>query len=78
TFTGTRAGFAEYKCEEYFTVDVYIDGKLVAADVDLSADKNVGTIAYVYSDDALESGEHTLKIVGKSGSFNIDSFVYWN
>ncbi len=93
-FTGTRFAYSAYRSQEYGTVDIYIDGKLVAEDVSLSEDNyqgasyalydyfnvagSAGSLAYIYTGDALENKEHTVKIVGKSGKFNLDSFVYWN
>ncbi|MDE6274579.1 MAG: M60 family metallopeptidase [Clostridiales bacterium] len=97
-FTGSRVAYFAEKSEEYGTVDIYLDGKLVASDVSLSADGNAdiqitetlynqfgesnvrkaGALVYVYTGDALSEGEHVLKIVGKSGSFNVDAFAYWN
>lgn len=97
TFNGTRVAYFAEKADEYGTVDIYLDGKLVASDVSLSAANNAnvqitqtlynqfneakltlaGSPVYVYSGDALSSGEHVLKIVGKSGTFNVDAFAYW-
>ncbi|MDE5867915.1 MAG: M60 family metallopeptidase, partial [Anaeroplasmataceae bacterium] len=98
TFTGSRVAYFADQSGDYGTVDIYLDGKLVASDVSLSADNNtniqitetlynsfgetnvrkVGVLVYINSDEALSEGEHTLKIVGKSGSFNIDAFAYWD
>ncbi|MBD5131574.1 MAG: hypothetical protein HDT28_03125 [Clostridiales bacterium] len=97
TFTGTRVAYFAEKSSDYGTVDIYIDGVLVASDVSLSASNpniqvsetlynsfgesnavKAGSLAYIYSGDALAQGEHVLKIVGKSGSFNVDAFAYWN
>ncbi|MDE6597948.1 MAG: discoidin domain-containing protein [Clostridia bacterium] len=93
-FTGSRVAYFANRSEEYGTVDIYIDGKLVAENVDLSADNYAGTtstlydrynykyvadpLAYIYTGDALSDGEHVLKIVGKSGTFNVESFACWN
>ena len=92
-FTGTRVAYFADKSSDYGTVDIFIDGKLVAANVDLSAE-NAGydstvvdrynikvsecSLAYIYTGDALEEGDHVIRIVGKSGKFNVDSFAYWN
>ena len=95
TFTGSRFAYFADRSEEYGKVDIYVDGKLVAENVDLSADNKAGvsdavydyfnvkgiatgTLAYMYTGDALSSGSHTVKIVGKSGTFNVDSFAYWD
>ncbi|MDE6441824.1 MAG: M60 family metallopeptidase [Clostridia bacterium] len=96
TFTGSRVAYFADKSDEYGTVDIYIDGKLVASDVSLSAGNSnaqitetlynpfgesnatkAGSLAYIYAEEALSSGEHVLKIVGKSGTFNVDAFAYW-
>lgn len=96
TFTGSRVAYFADKSDDYGTVDIYLDGKLVASDVSLSAGSNntqvaetlynpfgeanatkAGSLAYIYTDEALSSGEHVLKIVGKSGTFNVDAFAYW-
>ncbi len=76
-FTGTRFAYLAYQAVDYGTVDVYVDGKLFEADVSLSADKNVGSLAYMYLGEALKNTDHVVKIVGKTGKFNVDSFVYW-
>ena len=95
TFTGSRFAYFASRSEEYGTVDIYIDGELVAGNLDLSANNKAGvtdavydyfnvqgiatgTLAYMYKGDALSDGEHTVKIVGKSGTFNLDSFAYWD
>lgn len=78
TFTGTRFAYFAYQSADYGTVDIYLDGKKIAEKVDLSADKNMGDIAYMYTGDALDNKEHVVKIVGNSGKFNVDSFAYWN
>ena len=93
-FTGTRFAYSAYRSQAYGTVDIYIDGNRVAENVSLSQDNyegasyalydyfnvagSAGSLAYIYDGDALENKEHTVKIVGKSGKFNLDSFVYWN
>ena len=93
-FTGSRVAYFAERSADYGTVDIYIDGKLVAKDVDLSANNYAGatstlydrynykynsdTLAYIYTGDALSDGDHVLKIVGKSGKFNVESFTYWN
>ncbi|MDE6414791.1 MAG: M60 family metallopeptidase [Anaeroplasmataceae bacterium] len=97
-FTGTRVAYFADMNTEYGTVDIYIDGKLIASDVSLSGINNdniqitqalynsfneanvkmAGFLAYIYSGDALSNGEHVLKIVGKTGSFNVDAFAYWS
>lgn len=76
-FTGSRFAYSAYQSKDYGTVDIYLDGKLIASDVDLSADKNIGSIAYIYLGDDLSNEEHVVKIVGKSGTFNVESFVCW-
>lgn len=75
-FTGTRFLYLAYQSNAYDTVDIYIDGKLVATDVSLSGE-TPQAMSEIYISDALEFKEHTIKIVGKEGKFNIDSFVYW-
>ena len=40
-----------------------------------SSDKNVRALAYMYTGDALKAGDRVVKIVGKSGKFNVDSFA---
>lgn len=93
-FNGTRFAYFADLSEDYGTVDIYIDGKPVAQNVDLSVNNYAGadsaiydyfnvkgvasSPAYIYTGDALDSGEHVLKIVGKSGKFNVESFAYWN
>ncbi|MDE7440201.1 MAG: M60 family metallopeptidase [Clostridia bacterium] len=93
-FTGTRVAYFANKSADYGTVDIYLDGKLVAGNVDLSSSGNAGydsavfdrynikvsecSLAYMYTGDALANGDHVIKIVGKSGKFNVDSFAYWN
>lgn len=32
----------------------------------------------MYLGDELKNTDHILKIVGKTGKFNVDSFVYWD
>ncbi len=98
TFTGSRVAYFADMSDDYGTVDIYLDGKLVASDISLSAVNNtniqiteilynsfgetnarkVGSLVYIYSGEALSTGEHVLKIVGKSGSFNVDAFAYWD
>ena len=93
-FNGTRFAYFANKADNFGTVDIYIDGKLVAENVSLAAGENAVndsviydrynlkvsecSLAYMYTGDALSSGEHVVKIVGKSGKFNVDSFAYWN
>lgn len=78
TFTGTRFAYFAYQSAEFGTVDIYLDGKLIASDVDLSADNNASSVAYMYLESDLSAGEHVVKIVGKSGKFNVDAFAYWS
>ena len=73
-FTGERVAYLACKAEKYGAVDIYIDDKLVAEGVSLNGD---GKTDVVFISEALSSGDHVLTIVGKSGKFNLDSFVYW-
>ena len=98
-FTGSRFAFFTYPLDGLGTVDIYLDGRLIASDVALSAwsnDENINitqvlynqfnekiakslsAVAYVYTDDALTSGDHVVKIVSKSGTLVVDSFAYWD
>ncbi|MDE7182180.1 MAG: M60 family metallopeptidase [Clostridia bacterium] len=92
-FNGTRFAYFAELGNNYGTVDIYVDGNLIAENVSLSAgngghDSNIldrfnvkvseCSLAYMYKGDALTKGDHTVKIVGKSGSFNVESFAYWN
>ena len=94
-FTGSRFAYFADRSSDYGTVNIYIDGKVVAENVDLSANNYAGAsysvadyfnvagisdpLAYIYTGDALDSTkEHTVKIVGKSGQFNLSGFAYWN
>lgn len=74
-FTGTRFAYLISQSNNLGTVDIYIDNKCVAKDVDLSGKDK--PMAPVYVSEFLESEEHIIKIVGKSGTFNLDSFAYW-
>ena len=73
-FTGERVAYLACLAEEYGTVDIYIDGELVAGDVSLNGN---GETAAAFISKTLTGGAHTLTVVGKSGKFNLDSFVYW-
>ena len=77
-FTGSRFAYFAYQSQDYGTVNIYLDNKLIASNVSLQSDKNVGTLTYLYSGETLTYGEHILKIVGNTGSFNVDSFAVWN
>ncbi len=76
-FTGSRFAYFAYKSSDYGTVDIYVDNKLVASNISLNGTNNMASLAYVYTDKALSNGEHVVKIVGKTGKFNLDSFVVW-
>ena len=94
-FKGSRAAYFANSLSDYGTVDIYLDGKLVAENITLGNNtgmsvtqsfknqynENVynatGSLVYMYTGDAL-SGEHVLKVVGKSGKFSVESFAYWS
>ena len=93
-FNGTRFAYFANRSTDYGTVDIFIDGKKVAENVELSKNNYQGAtykiydyfdvagisdpLAYIYTGDALDNTkEHTVKIVGKSGKFNVQSFAYW-
>ncbi|MDE7395301.1 MAG: discoidin domain-containing protein [Clostridiales bacterium] len=77
TFTGSRFAYFAYHSTDYGTVDIYVDDNKVASDVSLSADNNASSLTYMYLNGALSNGKHVVRIEGKSGKFNVDSFVYW-
>ncbi|MCM1441556.1 MAG: hypothetical protein NC131_20465 [Roseburia sp.] len=73
-FDGTQVAVRSYCGSEYGSYEIYIDDELV-----YTADISDGDgVEIVYLSSLLEDGEHTLTLKGKSGKFNIDSFVLFN
>ena len=72
TFYGTQFAIYSQFAEDLGTFDIYIDGsKSPARTINLGIKNEVAGLAYLSS--SLTAGSHTVKIVGKSGTFNIDS-----
>ncbi|MCM1131500.1 MAG: M60 family metallopeptidase [Roseburia sp.] len=74
-FNGTRFAYFAYKDTHYGTVNIYIDGRLVAEKVSLNGDRS--PMSVIYLSELLSLSDHIVKIVGQDGTFNVDSFVYW-
>ena len=72
TFTGTHFWLYSYFNKAYGTFEVFIDGKSVGT-VNLSTNDN--KTMYSFVSEALTNGKHTVKLVGKTGTFNIAAFA---
>jgi hypothetical protein len=72
TFRGT-AVWLRYRTETTCTIDVYFDGTLILENLDISL--SIATFTYVFLKKSTE-GEHTIKIIVKSGTLSFDSFIY--
>lgn len=77
TFTGTKAWIVGTKDPNHGTMDVYIDGKLVATPDANQATRALKQILYVTDD--LTYGEHTVRMVCKNKATGLDAaFVLGN
>lgn len=73
-FVGTQVAVQSYYGSEYGSYEIYIDGKLV-----YTADLSDGSsVKFAYLSELLEDGKHAVTIKGKSGNFNLDSFVLFD
>lgn len=70
TFYGTRFAIYSTFAESYGEFEIYVNNKLVKT-VNLSSDEKTAALAYL--SDSRTAGRYTVKISGKSGTFNIDS-----
>lgn len=70
-FKGTQIAVFSMFGSEYGTYEIYIDGKKVGT-ADISKGNGVGL---VYFSELLQDGKHTVTVRGKTGNFNLDSFV---
>jgi hypothetical protein len=75
TFTGTGVAYVSEKSDGYGLVDVYLDDALQATvDANASGVHNAGG-QILYSKTGLSAGQHTIKLVKKSGAYLlVDAF----
>jgi hypothetical protein len=76
TFTGTGIAYVSEKSDGYGLVDVYLDGQLQqTVDANAVGVHNLGN-QVLFSETGLSAGQHTLKLVKKSGVYMlIDALV---
>ena len=77
TFEGTGIGFMTEKYNDLGEVEVYVDGVLEAT-VDCYNDPDRQSQSLVFTKLGMEYGEHTIKVVKKSGQYMlVDAFAVW-
>lgn len=69
TFNGTGVAWLGSKGMAFGAADIYIDGKLEAANISLSNRGGAVSQAVIYSKEGLPAGDHTIKVVTKEPSF---------